>query len=48
MIGDDWIADVEGGKYFGMRVIFFDVFNDNYEAEDVAVVKKLEEIKNYL
>jgi len=48
MIGDDWIADVEGGKSFGMKVIFFDVFNDNYEAEDVAVVKKLEEIKNYL
>ncbi|MBU4537464.1 MAG: YjjG family noncanonical pyrimidine nucleotidase [Weeksellaceae bacterium] len=48
MIGDDWIADVEGGKSFGLKVIFFDVFNDNYEAEDVAVVKKLEEIKNYL
>ncbi|OWK74772.1 noncanonical pyrimidine nucleotidase, YjjG family [Flavobacteriaceae bacterium JJC] len=48
MIGDDWIADVEGGKSFGMKVIFFDVFNDNYEAEDVVVVKKLEEIKNYL
>lgn len=48
MIGDDWIADVEGGKSFGLKVIFFDVFNDNYEAEDVIVIKKLEEIKNYL
>lgn len=48
MIGDDWIADVEGGKSFGLQVFFFDVFNDNYKAEGVTVVKKLEELKNYL
>lgn len=48
MIGDDWIADIEGAKSFGLKVIFFDVFNDNYEADEVAVIKKLEEIKNLL
>lgn len=47
MIGDDWIADVEGAKSFGLQVIFFDVFNDNFEVEDVKVVKKLEEVKKY-
>ena len=48
MIGDDWIADVEGGKSFGLKVIFFDVFNDNYKAPDVTVIKKLSEIKTLL
>ncbi|WP_285269794.1 YjjG family noncanonical pyrimidine nucleotidase [Kaistella rhinocerotis] len=46
MIGDDWIADVEGGKAFGLKVVFFDVFNDNYEAEGVTVIKKLAELKD--
>lgn len=48
MIGDDWIADIEGAKSFGLQVIFFDVFNDNFEADGVKVVKKLEEIKAVL
>jgi len=48
MIGDDWIADVEGGKSFGLKVVFFDVFNDNYQAEGVEVIKKLAELKNLL
>ncbi len=47
IIGDDWIADVEGGLSFGIEAIFLDVFNDNYEAEQVLVIKKLEELKNY-
>ncbi len=46
MIGDDWIADVEGAKSFGLKVIFFDVFNDNYEAEGVKIIKNLVEIKD--
>lgn len=45
MIGDDWIADVEGGKAFGLEVVFLDVFNDNYEAENVKVIKKLKELE---
>ena len=48
MIGDDWIADVEGAKSFGLEAIFFDTFNDNFEAEGVFVVKHLSEIKKYL
>ncbi|UOE40802.1 YjjG family noncanonical pyrimidine nucleotidase [Chryseobacterium suipulveris] len=46
MIGDDWIADVEGAKSFGLKVVFFDVFNDNFSAENVMVIKKLAELKN--
>ncbi len=46
MIGDDWIADVEGGKAFGLQVVFFDVFNDNYEADGVTVIKRLAELKD--
>lgn len=45
IIGDDWIADVEGGLAFGMNAIFFDVFDDNYTAENVITVKKLSEIQ---
>ena len=48
MIGDDWIADVEGGKSFGLEVVFFDVFNDNFEAEGVKTIKKLMELKEIL
>ena len=48
MIGDDWIADVEGAKSFGLEAIFFDTFNDNFETEGVVVIKQLSEIKNYL
>lgn len=48
IIGDDWIADIEGGLAFGMKAIFFDVFNDNYTAENVKTVKKLSEIHELL
>lgn len=48
IIGDDWIADIEGGLAFGMKAIFFDVFNDNYTAEHVKTVKKLSEIHEIL
>ena len=48
MIGDDWIADVEGGKSFGLKVIYFDVFDDKFEAEDVQVIKKLAKLKELL
>ena len=47
IIGDDWIADVEGGLSFGMDAIFFDRFEDNFDTE-VKTVKHLEEIKKYL
>jgi len=48
MIGDDWIADVEGAKSFGLEAIFFDVFNDDFEAENIYSIKKLEEIQAIL
>lgn len=48
IIGDDWVADVEGGVSFGMQAVFFDVFNDNFEAKSVKNVKKLVEIKDFL
>lgn len=48
IIGDDWIADIEGGIAFGMKAIFFDVFNDNYTAENVRTVRKLSEIQKLL
>lgn len=48
IIGDDWTADIEGGLAFGMKAIFFDVFNDNYTAENVKTVKRLSEIHELL
>lgn len=48
MIGDDWVADVEGALSFGIKAIFFDVFNDNYTSEQFITIKKLDQIKAYL
>lgn len=48
MIGDDWIADVQGALSFGMKAIFFDVFNDNYEENGFISIKKLSEIQDIL
>lgn len=47
LIGDDWIADVEGAKSFGMEVIFFDVFNEFPNAE-TKLIRELKEIENFL
>lgn len=48
MIGDDWIADIEGGLSFGMEVVFFDVFNDDLYQEKVRTIKKLTDLKEIL
>ncbi len=48
LIGDDWIADVKGAQRFGIDVIFFDVYNDNPQEEDVKVIKHLSEVKSIL
>lgn len=48
MIGDDWIADVEGAVSFGMHAVFFDVFHDDFEEEGVFTIRKLSEILNIL
>lgn len=50
MIGDDWIADVEGAKAFGMEAVFFDYFQDNNRGDNdnVKVIQKLSELKSIL
>jgi len=48
LIGDDWIADVKGAQRFGIDVIFFDVYNDNPQEENLKIVLNLSEIKNIL
>ena len=46
MIGDDWIADVEGAKAFGLEAVFFDVFKDKYSAKGVHTITDLLELKS--
>lgn len=48
MIGDDWIADVEGALAFGMEAVFFDVFLDQNEGDNFITITKLEELKTIL
>lgn len=48
LIGDDWIADVLGAQRFGIDVIFFDVFNENPQQENLKSIKHLSEIQKYL
>ena len=48
LIGDDWIADVKGAQRFGIDVVFFDVYNDDPQEENLKVIKNLSEIKQYL
>lgn len=50
MIGDDWIADAEGAKAFGIEAVFFDYFQDNDRGdnESVRVIHKLSELKDIL
>ncbi|WP_379968062.1 YjjG family noncanonical pyrimidine nucleotidase [Epilithonimonas sp. UC225_85] len=48
LIGDDWIADVKGAQRFGIDVIFFDVYNDDPQEENLKVIKHLSEVKEYL
>ncbi|HOB23700.1 MAG TPA: YjjG family noncanonical pyrimidine nucleotidase [Kaistella sp.] len=48
MIGDDWIADVEGALSFGIDAVFFDVFKDNFGNDEVKVIRELKELKKFL
>lgn len=48
MIGDDWIADVEGALAYGLPAIFLDVFRDGYQAKGVTVVQELSEIADLI
>jgi len=48
MIGDDWIADVQGAKHFGIKPIFFDSLDNDLNEEGIASIKNLKELKNLL
>ncbi|EJL71116.1 YjjG family noncanonical pyrimidine nucleotidase [Chryseobacterium populi] len=48
LIGDDWIADVVGARRFGMDVIFFDVYKENRQEENLKSITHLLQIKDYL
>ena len=48
MIGDDWIADVEGALSFGIDAVFFDVFKDNFGNDEVKVIRELKELQKFL
>ena len=48
MIGDDWIADVEGALSFGIDAVFFDVFKDTFGNDEVKVIRELKELQKFL
>lgn len=48
LIGDDWIADIQGAQNFGMDVIFFDVLKENKSSENLKTIQHLLQIKEYL
>lgn len=48
MIGDDWVADVEGALAYGMPAIFLDVFRDGYQANGVTIIQQLAEISDLI
>lgn len=48
MIGDDWIADVEGAKAIGMDVIFFDALQDDLNRQDIPTILSLSDLKSLL
>lgn len=48
MIGDDWIADIEGGLAYGLKVVFLDVFKDGYQHDKVKSIDSLLELKEIL
>lgn len=48
-VGDDWIADMVGATRFGMKAIFFNpLFENHMWIEEVPIIDKLVELKNYL
>jgi putative hydrolase of the HAD superfamily len=46
MVGDDWIADVEGALAFGLPVVFFDVLKENQDNREVKTITHLLELKS--
>ncbi len=48
LIGDDWIADVQGAQNFGMEVIFFNALQEDVTHNNLKVIHNLQEVKEYL
>ncbi len=48
LIGDDWIADFQGGRNYGLDVIFFDVFKEKQDLKDIKRIESLLEITKLL
>lgn len=48
LIGDDWIADVQGAQNFGMEVIFFNALQEDITHNNLKVIHNLQEVKEYL
>lgn len=48
LIGDDWIADFQGAKNYGLNVIFFDIFKEKQDLKDIKRIENLIEIKDFL
>lgn len=46
LIGDDWIADIEGAKNSSIRPIFFNSSRENFDFTNVEVIYCLSELKN--
>ena len=47
LIGDDWIADIEGAHNFGIKAIFFDALLEGKSYPELIIVKDLLELKKY-
>jgi putative hydrolase of the HAD superfamily len=48
MVGDDWIADVEGAIAFGLDVVFFEVLQENNPTKGVKTITQLSGLKNII
>lgn len=44
LIGDDWIADIQGALDYGMQAIFYDRIGEDFQSDGVPIVRNLEEI----
>lgn len=44
MIGDDWIADIEGAKNFGIKAVYFNRFESKSKDNNVLQIHHLKEL----
>lgn len=48
IIGDDYIADIEGGLRFGIQAIFYNILDIETKNNNFIEIKHLNEVKKYL